>query len=523
MTEVELAAAEAPLVLALDVGTSSVRAIIYDARGRAVAGAAGHGGIEPRVTPDGGVEVDADALVTSTLAQIDAVARQAPAALAAVRAVGSCTFWHSLLGVDAAGRAITPLLMWADARSHAAARALRSTLDERAVHARTGCVLHWSYWPAKLRWLADTRPDATRRARHWLSFGEYLYLQVFGALQNSISMASGTGLLDQHTCAWDSQVLAAIPLDPGTLAPLSDAPLAGLRPAYAARWPTLATVPWYPPHGDGACSNVGSGCVTCDRFALMVGTSGALRVAYRAADVTIPWGAWCYRLDAARVVLGGALNNGGNLYAWLDDTLRLDAEPAPETELAALPPDGHGLTVLPFVAGERSPGWAVVARGAIVGLTLATRPVDILRAGLEAVALQFALIATIVDEAVPGTQRMIATGGALVRSPAWTQIIADALGRPVTLCVEPEASSRGAALLALEALGAIPSVEAVPAALGPTFEPNPTHHARYQAALARQQRLYDILIATEPAVGPPAMPGDALLGRRPDPPSPVPS
>jgi gluconokinase len=513
--EVALADARAPLVLALDVGTSSVRAIVYDAAGQIVQGAAARGVVPPCATPDGGVEVDADALVGCVGAVIDVVARQAPEALGAARAVGCSTFWHSLLGVDADGLAITPVLLWADARSFAAACALRETLDERAVHARTGCVLHWSYWPAKLRWLAETRPEITRRVRRWLSFGEYLYWQLFGAMQNSLSMASGTGLLDQHTCTWDSAVLAAIPLDPGLLAPLSDAPLTGLRPVYAARWPALRAVPWYPAHGDGACSNVGCGCVTCDRFALMIGTSGALRVAWRAPGVTIPWGAWCYRIDAERFVLGGALNDGGSLYAWLDDTLRLGPAADVDAAVAALPPDGHGLTVLPFLAGERSPGWASVARGAVVGLTLATRPVDVLRAGLEAVALRFALIADLVDAAVPGPQQIIATGGALVRSPTWTQILADAVGRRLTLCTESEASSRGAALLALEALGAIPSVEAVPAALGAVFEPDPAHHARYQAALARQQQLYHLLVATDTASGPPPLPGSVMLGDRP--------
>jgi gluconokinase len=111
------------------------------------------------------------------------------------------------------------------------------------------------------------------------------------------------------------------------------------------------------------------------------------------------------------------------------------------------------------------------------------------------VALRFALLASILDPVVPGPQQFVATGGGLVRSATWTQIMADALGRPVVMSSVPEASSRGAALLALESLGAIPSVEAVPAPLGAVYPPNPAHHARYTAALARQQRYYDTLVA----------------------------
>src|SRR5712692_6134110 len=174
---VALAEAQPPLVLALDVGTSSVRALVYDAAGRVIAGAAAQAAYPLRTTPDGGVEVDADDLVACTLALLDTLVAQAPDALAAVQAVATSAFWHSVLGVDAEGRAITPLLLWADARSHRQAHALRATLDERAVHARTGCVLHWSYLPAKLHWLADTQPALARRVRRWLSFGEYLYLK----------------------------------------------------------------------------------------------------------------------------------------------------------------------------------------------------------------------------------------------------------------------------------------------------------------------------------------------------------
>jgi gluconokinase len=253
------------------------------------------------------------------------------------------------------------------------------------------------------------------------------------------------------------------------------------------------------------------GAVTTERWALMVGTSGALRVAWAAPDTRILWGTWTYRVDADRFVMGGALNDGGNLYAWLRETLRLPlpADPATpgdaaaeaevDAALAALAPDAHRLTLLPFLAGERSPGWAPVARGAVVGLTLATRPIDLLRAGLEAVALRFALLADLLGREVPVPRQIVATGGALLRSPAWTQIVADALGRRLVVSGEAEASCRGAALLALVALGALPNLEAAPASLGATYEPNPAHHAVYRAALARQQDLYARLIA--PGVG----------------------
>ena len=109
-------------------------------------------------------------------------------------------------------------------------------------------------------------------------------------------------------------------------------------------------------------------------------------------------------------------------------------------------------------------------------------------------AYRFALIHARLQEACPDVRQVVATGGALVASPVWVGIMADVLGMPVTASAEAEASSRGAALLALEALGMLPSLEAVPAGLGPTVRPDPARHARYRDGLARHRQLYDVLI-----------------------------
>jgi gluconokinase len=223
----------------------------------------------------------------------------------------------------------------------------------------------------------------------------------------------------------------------------------------------------------------------------MVGTSGAMRVLWKADAVEIPDGPWCYRADAGRFVMGGALSNGGNLVAWLRDTLRLPEET--EELLAKMEPDSHGLTFLPLLAGERGPGWADRANGTVAGLSMSTTPVEILRAAMESVAYRFALIAETIEAASPGEKEVIATGGGLLHSPTWTQIMADVLGRPVTVSGVHEASSRGAALLALEALGEL-EIEEAEAPLGETFEPDPGRHEIYRNALERQRRLYDAVL-----------------------------
>jgi gluconokinase len=155
-----------------------------------------------------------------------------------------------------------------------------------------------------------------------------------------------------------------------------------------------------------------------------------------------------------------------------------------------MPPDAHGLTVLPFVAGERSPGWAGDVRATIHGLGTSTTPAEIVRACLEAIAYRFALIEQRLCGDPTCAHAIIGSGGALLSSPAWMQMIADVLNRPLIASEEYEATSRGTALLALEALGAMTSIDDLPAADGATYHPNPERHAIYMAAIARQQALY---------------------------------
>ncbi|MGH9875329.1 MAG: gluconokinase, partial [Pyrinomonadaceae bacterium] len=411
----------------------------------------------------------------------------------------SC-FWHSLMGVDEAGNATTPVLGWADSRAVAAVYQLRSEFDEAKTHARTGCRFHTSYWPAKLRRLQTEEPSRFRATSQWLSFADYLALKFFDETAVSVSMASGTGLFNQHTCDWDEELLAALALSSANLPAIasSQQTLNRLANAYAVRWPQLSEARLFPAVGDGAANNIGSGCHSTEKLALMIGTSGAMRVCFKGSPPErLPPELWCYRASRDRILVGGALSEGGGLFNWLKESLLpVESFATIESELELLGPDAHGLTVLPFWAGERSSGWNPAARGAILGLTLQTLPIEILRAAMEAIAYRFALIARALEPFAPGAT-LVASGHALRSSPTWVQILADVLGRRLYVSERSEASMRGAALLALEATGKIQTIEksSVPSSelVETVFEPNLRHHALYQEGLDRQRRVYEKL------------------------------
>jgi gluconokinase len=222
-------------------------------------------------------------------------------------------------------------------------------------------------------------------------------------------------------------------------------------------------------------------------MALNVGTSTALRLVTMDPKPP-PRGLWLYRLDRRLALVGGALSEGGNVFAWCRQVLNVFGPDAVERALATTPPDGHGLTVLPFLAGERAPGWRPDRQGVIAGLGLETTAEQIVVAALEGVALRIALVYALLAPLAAPDHSIVASGGALAHSPGWTQRIADALGRPLALSAVEEASSRGAALLALESLGLLPRLEAA-SLPGAIVQPDAAHHARYRAALRRQQQL----------------------------------
>ena len=479
-------------ILTLDAGSSSVRTLLYDENARQIQGFGSQLTYEPTTTADGGVEIDADKLLELAIRSLSDIHGQIQSAGKRPSAFGFSTFWHNLLGVDGGGHAVTPILHPFDTRSSGAAKKLAARMDGASQHARTGCVLHPSYWPPKLLWLSETQPDMFRSAKKWISFGEYFFLKLFGKAIASTSMVSGSGLWNQNQNDYDAEILSVLPIERAQLCPADemDQPMSELGAEYRRIWPQFAGMPWFPALGDGACDNIGSGCLTPDRFALMVGTSGAMRAVCESESQRIPAGLFCYRVDRRRFVLGGALTNGGEVYHWMKRTLSLPDDAEIESQLAKMQPGAHGLTVLPLFAGERSTKWRADARAAISGMSVHTSPMEILRASLESVALRFRNIYEIMLGEIGKPREMVDSGSALLHSPAWTQMMADALGCPVIPCLENEATSRGAALLAMERIGAIEHVRDRPAAMGPAVQPVEEERPIYEEELKRQRRLY---------------------------------
>ncbi len=404
------------------------------------------------------------------------------------------TLVGNALGVDDNGHPVTPVYTYADTRSRRELRFWRSLIQDQedVLVDRTGCPQHTAYLPARFLWLSRTDTDAWQRVRRWCDLGGYLYSRWFGqaAVPCSYSVASWSGLLNRRKLNWDDRVLSLLPVEVDQLLSLVDYDyrLSGLQTDYARRWPALAECSFFPAVGDGVAANIGSGGVNPDLPVVTIGSTSAMRVVVPGSP-RVPDGLWCYRVDRHSSLLGGALAEGGNVCVWLWNTLQVDRTSL-ESEVERIAPDSHGLTVLPFWFGERSPGYAGAARAAILGLTAATKPAEIVRATMEAVAYRLAIVAERLSPVCGAQSPLIGCGNALLSSPAWSQIVADVLGRPLRLSAESESTGRGAALMVLRGLGLINAFHEIPVSFGRTYEPRPDHRATYRDAMKRQQEMY---------------------------------
>jgi gluconokinase len=435
------------LVLAMDIGSSSTRTALFDEKGRLFGKTVTSRTYAVCYDADGGAELSPAVLrrASTNCLQETLRARRASPSLRKIPivAVGASAFWHSLLGLDRKGRAITPVYTWADSRCAEDAVRLRQEFDERKIHARTGCMLRASFWPAKLRWLRRTEARLFQHVFRWVSPAEWIFEELFGAAGCSHSMASATGLYDLRTQQWDTALCEACGLEVEQLGQLIET-ATGTRSTFLE----LREAKLFTAIGDGAAGNLGCGADVPGRIAINIGTSAAVRAMETDARKAAPFGLFRYAVDRERTVIGGAVSNAGNLRHWCMRELRIaDAEKA----LSRTAGVANELTVLPFWVSERAPTWPEHLRGAVIGLSQASSAPQILRAITCAVFYRLSEILDLVETCTGRAREVIVSGG-ILHSPASIRLLADALGRDLRVSAEPEASLRGAAVYVLEAL-----------------------------------------------------------------------
>ncbi|MGH8885194.1 MAG: gluconokinase [Egibacteraceae bacterium] len=498
----------APAVIGLDLGTSSAKAVAFDAGGRALAAHAVEVGIASPA-PDR-AEQNPDELVGAAEQATAAVVRDLSAQGRTVVGLGCSGAMHSLLALDGAGRPLTPVILFADNRAAAQARQLAARPSAVALARRTGTPIHPMSPLAKLRWFAECDQQTVAAARWWVSAKEYLIRKLCAAEVVDHSVASATGLLNLASASWDEEALALARIDADVLS--TPVPTTTVLHTRRARLGLPAGTPVVVGASDGCLATLGVGATGAGVAALTVGTSGALRTIVDRPGTDAQARLFCYALTEARWVVGGPISSGGIVLRWARDRLfpelagaagQQGAPGSPPSnpvyvrfdELAAgVPPGADGLLCLPYLLGERAPLWDPQLRGAFFGLSLRHGQGHVLRALLEGVAFQLATVLEPIEELGHPVATLRADGG-FTRSRLWLQIMADVLGRPLELPRTVEGACRGAALLTLEALGLGDAFALAGATrVEHTITPDPATAATYRDALDRFVKARDRLL-----------------------------
>lgn len=485
------------IVVGVDLGTTSTKAVAYDTGGRALAtAAAGY----PLAEPQPGRAEQDPALI------LDAVVRSVRQVVSEVdRRVAGLAFssaMHTLIGLDAAGVPLTPSVSWADSRAAAQADRLRAAPGGLALHRRTGTPVHPMAPLPKLVWFREQQPELCRRVAFWVGIKDHVLWRMCGALVTDHSVASGTGLMDLSRLAWDPEALQLAGISAGQLPELVPTRhvLGGLTGSVAAAVGLPSGTPVVVGAGDGPLASLGLGAVDPGVAAVSIGTSGAVRVMVERPAVDPLGGVFCYALTEDRWAVGGAINNGGIVLDWAAHALAPDVgrDPAALLALAAAVPAGSGgLVMLPYLLGERAPHWSALPRGAYVGLRREHRREHLVRAAIEGVCQQLGLVLESVRAAGNEVRAVRATGG-FARSDLWRQVLADTLGMDIGFPAGSEGSSFGAALLGMEALGLVGSLDVAAdlVRIEDTVRPDPAAAEVYAALRPVFAQLYDALVPT---------------------------
>jgi gluconokinase len=424
-------------ILALDLGTSSARALVLSPDASPVPGALARHKISALYGAGGEATLDLHNYVEGLLGCLDEL--QQNGHLTGITAIVLSSQWHSIIALDNNGSALTPVIPWVDTRS--VDLALDPAFDERAFHARTGAWLHRLYWTRRIPWLRSITS-----ASNYAGLPDLVLERLTGERVTSVSIASGTGTLNLASGTYDDEALAVAGVSASALPPIVPTGWTGaLSAEYGRRWPGLVGVPIHPPTGDGAASNVGTGGYDETTAAVTVGTSAAVRVVHPIEDAPeLPWELWRYRVDDKRAVTGMAFSAAGNLHAWLTGVLNLTGPEPTDVEIGS-----SRVIAIPFHAGTRPPDTVPSGSGVYFGLSFDDTAADLLAASLQGASLEIDRGLRQLDSLFGRELEVVLGGGGIDASAWWRRCLTATFARPTTTCSEPEVGARGAAAVAL--------------------------------------------------------------------------
>ncbi|QGF40635.1 gluconate kinase [Limosilactobacillus gastricus] len=455
--------------IGVDIGTTSTKAVLYDQNANVINKF--QQGYRLYRNQDGMAEQDPEEIVQAVLQMIHDAAGLTHEDGNQLTSVSFSCANQSLILLDQDHQPISRVMTWADTRARRQAEALKQSSKAKIIYEKTGTPIHPMSPLIKLMWLQETKPDLIKQAAFYADIKSYLFWRLFGQFRIDISIASCTGLMNLTTQNWDSDILEMLEVSVDQLPEIVDSidQAVGLSPAMADLMGVDAEVPFVYGAFDGALSNLGVGAIQQDTVAITIGTSAAVRVICDHPVIDPHQRLFCYSVNRHLWVIGGPINNGGDVFQWAVEELvedQIQAKYDVANQLIDQGPAGaHGLLFHPFLGGERAPIWEANARGSFVGLNPLHTRADMLRAVMEGICFNIATVFDAVQAMVGKPKRITATGG-FANSKVWRQMLADVLDCPVNVPKSFESGCLGAVVMAMQSLGELSNLADVTSMVG---------------------------------------------------------
>ncbi len=440
-----------PAILAIDLGTGSVKALVIDETCMVLATASAS---YPVSRPhDGWAEQDPDDWWNAT---VDA-ARRAIVSAGAVRvlALGLSGQMHGTVLLDRDFQPVRPAIIWEDRRSAAQVRTLTEALGASRLIAICGSPVATGFQAATLAWLNEHEPASIARTAVVLLPADYIRYRLTGELATEPSDASSTLLFDIERRAWSPEMARAVGIELDQLPAV--VPSTGISGSLTPEAAGLLGLPIGTPVAGGGAdaplAALAAGATSSDTLLLTIST-GSQAILPAPQPVVDPKGrihTWCNIAEPGAVLPAwyqmGATLASGRALRWLREDILATTAAQLETSIQQVPPGSDGLLFLPYLNGERTPHMDPDASGAFLGLKAQHGPDELTRSVMEGSVFALLDAFAVLRELGGAPERIVLAGGG-ARSRIWTQIVADIFELPVDPLEESEGSAMGAAIVA---------------------------------------------------------------------------
>ena len=447
-------------ILGIDLGTSSVKAMLFDAEQGVIAVRAEEYGVD--IAHPGWAQQSPALWWESLVRVLRWLESHYREAYRSVCAVGYSGQMHGMVLTDAKGQPVRPAVIWLDQRAGRQLEEIGAVLSEEDMgNVFCNRVSSGFAFPSLL-WVREQEPEIFAKAAHFLSPKDYIRYKMTGEIGAEVVDASSTTLFATGERAWAWEVIDRFHLPPQLFPKVHEsADIAGTVTVQCEAQTGLpAGIPVIYGSGDQPAQSIGNGVIGPGRIISNIGTGGQIsafssRPAY---DKKLRTNTFCHAIRDAWTIFGATLCSGMSLSWAKNKVFRVGSYEEINAAVAAVSPGADGLIYLPYLSGERTPHMNPDARGVFFGMTLGQEQGHFLRAVMEGVTYSLRDCLGILQELGVDAPEIIASGGATA-SPQWMQMQADILGKPVRVSRVKEQACLGSCLLAAVGTGVLPSLE----------------------------------------------------------------